>query len=78
MADQFQIVISGSVLQRSSKHFTLDVAGQKKVVSLDRLKPAYMDIPQDTVPDSLLQATTQTQSQAPPSSTTTATLLGGA
>ena len=61
------------VLQRSSKHFTLDVAGQKKVVSLDRLKPAYMDILQDSVPDSLPQATTQTQSQAPPSSTTTAT-----
>ena len=40
------------VLQRSSKHFTLDVAGQKQVVSLDCLKPAYMDIPQDIVLDS--------------------------
>ena len=41
------------VLQRFSKHFTLDIAGQKIIISLDRLKPAYMDISQDTVSDSL-------------------------
>ena len=61
------------VLQRSSKHYTLDISGQKKVVSLDRLKPAYMDIPQDTVTNTLPQAATQAPSQAPPSSTTTTT-----
>jgi len=31
------------VLHRTNKHFTLDIAGKKKVVSLDRLKPAYLD-----------------------------------
>ena len=31
------------VFQRNDKHFTLDIAGKKKVVSLDRLKLAYMD-----------------------------------
>ena len=31
------------VLHRTDKHYTLDISGQKKVVSLDRLKPAYMD-----------------------------------
>ena len=33
------------VVQRSDKHFTLDILGQKKVVSLDCLKAAYIDIP---------------------------------
>ena len=33
------------VLHRNDKHFTLDITGKKKVVSLDRLKPAYMDTP---------------------------------
>ena len=32
------------VLKRHHKHYTLDVAGQTKVVSLDRLKPAYIDL----------------------------------
>ena len=41
------------ILQRSSKCFTLDVSGQKKFISLDHLKPAHIDIPHDTVPDSL-------------------------
>ena len=31
------------VLQRNDKHFTLDITGKKKVISLDRLKPAFMD-----------------------------------
>ena len=35
------------ILQRTSKHFTLDVLGQKKVVSLDRLKPTFVE---DTLP----------------------------
>ena len=34
---------SYKVLHRADKHYTLDISGQKKVVSLDHLKPAYMD-----------------------------------
>ena len=68
------------VLQRSSKHFTLDISGQQKVISLDRLKPAYMDIPSTTVPDVIPEETTQTPSHATtssPSSTTTRTTRSG-
>ena len=39
------------VLQRSSKHFTLEVKGNRDVVSLDRLKPAHMEpLPTSTEP----------------------------
>ena len=31
------------VLKRHHKHYTLDISGQSKVVSLDRLKPVYID-----------------------------------
>ena len=31
------------VVKRTNKHYTLDISGQLKVVSLDRLKPAYID-----------------------------------
>ena len=31
------------VLKRSDKHFTLDINGQQKVISLNRLKPAHLD-----------------------------------
>ncbi|XP_064461935.1 uncharacterized protein LOC135372176 [Ornithodoros turicata] len=31
------------VLSRNSKTFTIDIAGQRQVVSLDRLKPAYLE-----------------------------------
>ena len=31
------------VLHRSDKHFTLDISGKKKVVSMDRLKPAHIE-----------------------------------
>ena len=39
------------VLHRTDKHYTLDISGHKKVVSLDRLKPAYMDGPPATSTD---------------------------
>ena len=31
------------VLHRSDKHFTLDLNGHEEVISINRLKPAYMD-----------------------------------
>ena len=49
------------VLNRTDKHFTLDIDGKKKVVSLDRLKPAYMDnTPSSTDDDSTTKDTTST------------------
>ena len=33
------------VLARSDKHFTLDIHGQRRTVSVDRLKPAHMATP---------------------------------
>ena len=36
------------ILNRADKHFTLDVNGKKAVISLDRLKPAYLDLPSST------------------------------
>ena len=31
------------VLKRQDKHYTLDISGKEKVISLDRLKPAYIE-----------------------------------
>ena len=40
------------ILSRADKHFTLNVNGKKAVISLDRLKPAYLDLPSSTsLPD---------------------------
>ena len=36
------------ILSRADKHFILDVNGKKAVMSLDRLKPAYLDLPSST------------------------------
>ena len=33
------------VISRSPKHFTMNVKGSKEIVSLDRLKPAFVDTP---------------------------------
>ena len=33
------------VIKRQKKHFTVNVNGQHKVISLDRLKPAYLSLP---------------------------------
>ena len=44
------------VFQRTNKHFTLDISGKKKVVSLDRLKPAYVDT--SPIPDTSSQTLT--------------------
>ena len=32
------------VITRTKKHFTLDVHGRQEVVSIDRLKPAYLEL----------------------------------
>ena len=47
------------VLNRTPKHFTVEVKGRKEVISLDRLKPAFLDMP---IPpsDNLQPPTTQT------------------
>ena len=42
------------VIKRQDKHFTLDVKGSHTVVSIDRLKPAYLDDSFTTVPTELL------------------------
>ena len=36
------------ILSRADKHFTLDFNGKKALISLDRLKPAYLDLPSST------------------------------
>ena len=36
------------ILSRADKHFTLDVSGKKAVISLDRLKPTYLNFPSST------------------------------
>ena len=51
------------VTDRSDKHFTLDISGWKKVVSLDRLKPAVID---DDLPASTASVTVPPSSDVPP------------
>ena len=50
------------VLKRANKHYTLDIAGRPEVVSLDRLKPAYLE--SGLVTD--VNRSTQTTSTAQP------------
>ncbi len=54
------------VLKRADKHYTLEVANRHEVVSLDRLKPAYME--SDLIGDTneLVPASTAPQSSAVP------------
>ena len=44
------------VISRSPKHFTMNVKGSKEIVSLNRLKPAFVDTP-ISASDSLLPPT---------------------
>ena len=60
------------VLQRTDKHYTLDISGKKKVISLDRLKPAYMD-GSPTTTDIIPTADTSSRSLTPTPSSPSAT-----
>ena len=46
-----------NTLKRADKHYTLDIAGRPEVVSLDRLKPAYLESDLVTDVDTPTQAT---------------------
>ena len=62
------------VLQRNNKHYTLEISGKQKVVSLDRLKPAYIE---DTSTNTSLQTFTAIlPPSTPPNSTTCVTRSG--
>ena len=58
------------VIKRQDKHFTLDVKGSYTVVSIDRLKPAYLDDSFTTVPTELLPSPSL-PSSFPPKATIT-------
>lgn len=66
------------VLQRSEKYFTLDLNGRKDTVSIDRLKPAYLDTTDSLVRTSVSPSPT---TPCPPShnahSTTPSTTRSG-
>ena len=49
------------VLKRADKHYTLEVANRREVVSLDRLKPAFMECDLVLDVDELAPATTAVQ-----------------
>ena len=50
------------VLKRADKHYTLEIGNRQEVVSLDRLKPAYMEC--DHAPDIGIDAPTQATNQS--------------
>ena len=39
------------ILKRTDKHFTVDIKGQQEVISVDRLKPAHLEVTLTTQPD---------------------------
>ena len=61
------------VLKRHDKHYTLDIMGKEKVVSLDRLKPAYIEdvsiIDSFPHPDLSLQQDAATDKPSQPATT---------
>ena len=66
------------VLQRTAKYFVVDVNGRSDTVSIDRLKPAFMEsqyIPID-VPEVIQPSTPLTPLQAMPSNTPQTTRSG--
>ena len=57
-----------AVLKRNNKHFTININGRTDTVSLDRLKPAYVDIDVASTPTSHASPVTQSPSGSPTSS----------
>ena len=56
------------VLKRSNKHFTLQIKGKESVISVDRLKPAYLDDQVDdagTIPQTIDVSPTTTSEATP-------------
>lgn len=58
------------VISRADKHFTVDVHGRHTVISLDRLKPAHIDVPSPALDEQQSHPTLEKQctSSPPPSS----------
>ena len=68
------------VLKTAEKHFTVEVKGKKEVISIDRLKPAYLELPSATPVTSKQPITdttsTSTTAAPPPSGYKTTTRSG--
>ena len=54
-----------AVLKRNNKHFTININGRTDTVSLDRLKPVYVDIDVASTPTSHASPVTQSPSGSP-------------
>ena len=44
------------VVRRADKFYTLDIKGKSDTVSIDRLKPAYINAPADEVPGQFMHS----------------------
>lgn len=65
------------VISRTKKHFTIDISGRNEIVSVDRLKPAHLDISLTTSPELLpVSPSTVVPSLPAPSPSTTTTRSG--
>ena len=58
------------VLRCSTKHYTLEMNGCNEVVSVDRLKPAFHELPPASTKSTLTDSTSQQQTALPTKSTT--------
>ena len=68
IANPFNIPYDGPyrVLQRADKHFTIELGGQKEVVSLDRIRPAYLESSLEVLPSTQSSPTQPTTQFTPP------------
>ena len=65
------------VLERAAKYFTLDLRGKRDTVSVDRLKPAFVDADWGLHEESVSSPPTRTQPAAPPPPSTSKPLALG-
>ena len=65
------------VIKRTDKHFTIQINNRDNIISIDRLKPAYMDISNSYTTTSLPTSTTSNTSTPPPSCTPVRTTRSG-